>query len=243
MYKQNQSNVHQASRMLQETGYEQVGRHRRIPDDRPSSPDRWEERITANEQCLHDLCRDLLAKGADPDVVVPVFAATQDLLAEARICSAMTRRELGLAKYEHDQVHKRLLAASTDAVDGSQQVVPDIHGLGRCPDPSGARTPTEFVNVLRMYHVWAGKPSYRVMQRRIDKRFGASTLHNALHNDKMPSMVMVESIIQACDGTADHQQMYARAWRSIAMAAQSASERAAEPATKPRALYSVSQPA
>jgi len=184
----------------------------------------------------------VLAAGTDPDLIELAFAMARDCLAEAKTCSELARRELALASYERLEAHRRLLSATSGA-SAPQPVVADMHGLSLCPDPATARTVPEFVNVLRMYHVWAGKPSYRDMRRRLDSRFGASTLHNALHSDKLPRLEMVQAIIGACRGTEEHQRAYAAAWRLIAMGDGDAHDRAGDRTARPRTLYPISEPA
>jgi hypothetical protein len=36
------------------------------------------------------------------------------------------------------------------------------------------------METMRMYRIWAGKPSYRVMEHQCGRRFAASTIHIAL---------------------------------------------------------------
>ena len=133
------------------------------------------------------------------------------------------------------------MLATASYAEAGRPVIPDLRGLNLCPDPTATRNAAEFTHMLRIYHVWAGKPSYRVMRRRIDNRFGASTLHNAMHSEKLPSLEMVRAIIQACKGTAEHEQTYAHAWRAIAISEQPAGRQGRVSAG--RQLYPVSEPA
>jgi hypothetical protein len=232
-----------------EPGPQLAGRRSRPADEGPGltgQAGRREDRITAAERSLDDAQRAVLAAGTDPDLVELAFAIARDCLAEAKACSELARRELALASYERLEARRRLLSASSSAssyASAPQPIVADMHGLSLCPDPTAARTVPEFIDVLRMYHVWAGKPSYRDMRRRINNRFGASTLHNALHSDKLPSLEMVQAIISACRGTEEHQRAYAAAWRLIAMGNDRAPDRAGGRTTRRRALYPISEPA
>jgi len=228
------------------SAHEMGGRHRRAADSPlgPTAiPGRWSERIAVAEQGLRDSQRSAIAVGADPDLVEQVFAVARDWLAEALACTDLTRRELALASFEHDEAHKMLRSAVSESGD-SQPVLPDMHGLTPWPNPGKPRSAAEFVSTLRMYHVYAGQPSYRVMQRRINSRFAASTLHTALHSDKLPSLEMVQAIISACQGTAEHQKAYSEAWRFLAMSHDQVDSRPSSGGAKrPRPFYSVSESA
>jgi hypothetical protein len=221
-----------------QTCCEALGKHRRPVDEPPTLEGRWEQRIAAQEQSAHDLCMALLRRGADRDDVLPLFAGLQDLLAETRASSARTRRELREAEAYRDALHRRVLELTANA----PEAVPPVPAAGAdypCPDPRGVKTPPEFMEKVRTFRTWTGDSSYRVMSKRINGRFGASTLHNALNSDKLPRLEMVRSIIEACGGTTDHQDLYVSAWRLIALAQKSAPE--AAPA-KP-SLYAVSKSA
>jgi hypothetical protein len=101
-----------------------------------------------------------------------------------------------------------------DCLEGDA-VVPDKAGLDLCPDPSTVQTSTAFMNTLRMYRTWAGKPSYRTMEHRCDRRFAASTIYTALQNNELPSLEMVQAIIIACGGLDEHKSAFASAWRNL----------------------------
>jgi hypothetical protein len=212
----------QAARSLRQPSPQLTSRNRQSSSARVglvSVRDRRADRIAAAERSLQDAQRAVVAAGCDPDLVVAAITIAMDCLAEAKACSDLARRELALAEYERAEAHKRLLATASCA-EPARPVIADLRGLNLCPDPTAARDAAEFTHMLRVYHVWAGKPSYRDMRRRIDSRFGASTLHNALHSEKLPSLEMVRAIIKACNGTAEHEQTYAHVWRAIAMSEQ-----------------------
>ena len=221
-----------------ETCCDVLGKHRRPVDEPPRLEGRWEQRIAAQEKSAHDLCMALLRRGADRDDILPLFAGLQDLLAETRASSARTRRELREAEAYRDALHRRVLALTANVPEAAPQV-PAPSADYPCPDPRGVKTPAELMEKVRTFRTWAGDSSYRAMSKRINGRFGASTLHNALNSDKLPRLEMVRSIIEGCGGTADHQELYVSAWRLIALAQKSAPEAAA---AKP-SLYAVSKSA
>ena len=117
-------------------------------------------------------------------------------------------------------------------------VVPDTPGFSLCPDPTAVETPAGFMDALRMYRIWAGKPSYRVMQRQCNSRFAASTIYTALRSDELPSLDMVQAIIIACGWSGEHRHTFVRAWRSLKMSEQAVSRPKAQPPAN-RSLYSV----
>jgi len=213
--------------------------------DRPAASSRFQEphadrraqRLDAAERSLLSAQASIKASGIDPDSVSIAFAIARDCLAEARECSARLREELALARRERIQAQHERINAAQYASTGPRLVISDLPGTDLCPNPRTVQTPTELMDSVRMYWIWAGKPSYRVMERRCDRRFAASTLHAALHSDKLPGLEMIEAIIAACNGTLEHRQAFAFAWRRLQMQLQDA-----EP-SRLRPLYPLSEPA
>lgn len=98
----------------------------------------------------------------------------------------------------------------------SEPVLPD-HNATLRPDPSTARDPATFMELLRQFRIWAGNPSYRDMAAR-DQRFTASALHAALARDVLPRRhEMVDAIVAGCGGSEEDRSMWATAWRRLAM--------------------------
>ena len=160
------------------------------------------------------------AAGVDLDVINPAFAIARDSLHEARESVRDVRKELALVLCEWDQANRRQQNQGRYP-ETATPVVPDPPGLALCPDPATAKTPAEFMDTLRMYRVWAGKPSYRAMEHVIKnhpaQRFAASTIHAALKSDGLPTLQMVAAIITACGGSDAHQQTFASTWRRLTM--------------------------
>jgi hypothetical protein len=196
--------------------------------------DRRAERITAAQRSLTEAEHRLRFTGVDPDQVRTAFAIARDCIAEAWEVSAQAQRELNMAHYEWDQANRRRRNPSR-YTDTAAPVVPDIPGMNLCPDPSTAQTVAEYMETLRMYRVWAGKPSYRVMEHQCGRRFAASTIHSALNGSDLPSMDMIQAIVTACGGTDEHRQAFATALRRLTMAQQDT----AHPPLR-RGLYPVS---
>ena len=73
------------------------------------------------------------------------------------------------------------------------------------------------MDTLRSFRIWAGKPSFRVMERQCDRRFAASTLCTALQGSKLPSLDMVKAIVTACGGREEHHRAFESAWRHFAL--------------------------
>jgi hypothetical protein len=90
-----------------------------------------------------------------------------------------------------------------------------LPGTDSCPDPGTAGTPEEFMDALRRFRVWAGKPSFRAMERQCARRFAASTLCTALRTDVLPSLDMVHAIVTGCGGSPRHVHVFATAWRRL----------------------------
>jgi hypothetical protein len=227
-----------------EPGALRTGRHARpaalpagtLPD---AARDRSADRINAADRALAEAHARLRSAGADPDVINTAFAIARDSLHEARENVRDARKELALVLIEWDQAN-RVQQNQGRYAETAAPVVPDPPGLDLCPNPAGAQTPAEFMGILRMYRIWAGKPSYRGMEHAIKnrpgQRFAASTIHAALKSDALPALQMVEAIITACGGSDAHHQTFAAAWRRLTMPQQED----ARPQW-PRALHPVSE--
>jgi len=142
-----------------------------------------------------------------------------------------------MARYEWDQAIQKQRNSGRYS-DTATPAVPDAPGLNLCPDPDTAQTSAEFMDTLRMYRIWAGKPSYRTMEHQCARSFAASTIHAALKSNDLPNLKMVEAIVTACGGSDEHQQKFASAWRRLVMLPQDA----ANP-SRSRNLYPVSETA
>jgi hypothetical protein len=207
---------------------------RSVPD---TVPDRRAERIAAAQRSLAEAEHRLRIMGVDPDQVRTAFAIAHDCIAEAKEVTAQAQRDLHMAHYEWDQANRRRRNPSR-YTDTAAPVVPDIPGMNLCPDPSTAQTVTDYMETLRMYRIWAGKPSYRVMEHQCGRRFAASTIHSALNGRELPSLDMIQAIITACGGSDAHQQMFTTAWRRLTMPRHDD-----EQPPRPRTLYSVGESA
>ena len=235
--------------------------------------DRRAARIDAAEQSLASAYAGMRAAGVDPDSIATAFAVARDCLAVARELSAQARRELALAQYERDLVRRRATAAPGPAAHGSvgppadpasgplgaagrdlamalalaaRATIPDRPGSDSCPDPGAARTPEEFMDALRGFRAWAGKPSFRAMERQCARRFAASTLCTALRADALPSLEMVHAIVTGCGGSPRHVHAFATAWRGLSLPGHAVpgpgatAQQDARPwRDRPRGLYSV----
>jgi hypothetical protein len=94
---------------------------------------------------------------------------------------------------------------------------PDLPGTDLCPEPGAARTPEEFMDALRGFRAWAGKPSFRAMERQCARRFAASTMCTALRADTLPSLDMVHAIVTGCGGSSRHVHAFATACRRLSL--------------------------
>jgi hypothetical protein len=223
---------------------------KQAPHARPVSPaagvfpdvsrDRSIERLKLADRAIAELHGRLRSTGADSDVVNNAFALVRDSLNEAREAVRETRKELGLVLYEWEQLNRRLRNPSRYP-EAAAPVIPDPPGLNLCPDPGTAQTPAEFMETLRTYRKWAGKPSYRVMEHvtknQYGQHFAASTIHAALKSDDLPTLQKVQAIIAACGGNDVHQQMFTTAWRRLTMSQQDDMQQPR------RSLYPVSETA
>jgi hypothetical protein len=210
---------------------------------RPEPPaDRRAERLAAAERSLADAHATMMASGVNPDSVNTAFAIVRDLIAEAREFSARLQAELALAQRERIQAQRDRADTARYPDTSADPVVPDLPSLDLCPNPRDVQTPAQLTDMLRNYWIWAGRPSYRAMERKCSRRFAASTLHTALHASKLPSLEMLQAIITACGGSIEHREAFASAWRRLEMPQDEAGQPAALP-PRPRSLFPVSEPA
>jgi hypothetical protein len=203
--------------------------------------DRRANRIAAAERIYAEAYARSKAAGMDRDAVDHAFAMVRDLFAEAKECSEQARRELAIAQYEREQARRTRVDVSRRSDDTARPVVADVPGSNLCPDPADVRTPADFMNTLRMFRIWAGKPSYRVMEHQCGRRFAASTICTALNGSRLPSLDMVLAVIVACGGRDEHQNAFASAWRRLMLPQDDADPAAGQPGE--RALYPLSEPA
>jgi hypothetical protein len=129
----------------------------------------------------------------------------------------------------------------------ARTAIPDLPGTDLCPDPGTARTPEEFMDALRGFRAWAGKPSFRVMEGQCAHRFAASTMCTALRADTLPTLDMVHAIVTGCGGSPRHVHAFATACRRLSLPGHDTpGQGAAGPQDtswrrkdRPRGLYSV----
>lgn len=93
--------------------------------------------------------------------------------------------------------------------------VRDVPGYDLKPNPLTATTSGQFVNVLREYRVWAGKPSFRLMAARAQQFVAHSTMCVALNSSDLPALKVVTAIIVGCGGSSEDQETFVTAWRRI----------------------------
>jgi hypothetical protein len=95
--------------------------------------------------------------------------------------------------------------------------IPDLRGYEQRPDPLLAKTPAKFVDAMRAYNAWAGKLSYREMERRCEKQISHSTFRNMLTTDVLPKLASLGIFVRVLGGSPEDVQTWATAWRQITM--------------------------
>jgi hypothetical protein len=181
------------------------------------------ERIGAARRALNDAHARLRVHGSDSDLINSAFATAQESLNEAHEIVSWSRRELILVREEFEDLD-RMLRKQDQYPILAPPVVPDPPGLDLCPDPSGARTAAELMDVLRAYRTWAGQPSYRfmagVIRNQGGQSYAPSTLHAALNRNALPAFPMIQAVLKACGASEAHQRAFASAWRRIVISQQ-----------------------
>lgn len=182
-----------------------------------------EDRMKSAEQALKIAYVGARDAGADSEVLSKAFANARDAISETRDAMRGAREELLQLQREYDELNHGPAGQSRYPV-AAAPVVPDIPGLDLCPDPASVQTPAQFMNALRTYRLWAGNPSYRVMEHIISQqcpqKYGSSTLHTALKSDALPSLQLVRAVLTACGARPAQVGHFVSAWRRLTMGQQ-----------------------
>lgn len=93
-------------------------------------------------------------------------------------------------------------------------------------DPLSATSPAEFALQLRILRIHAENPSYKSLEARTS--YASSTVHTALHSERLPSLPLVRAIVQALG---DDPEIWTQAWKNVAI---NEEQRAAAPAEPPK---------
>ncbi|MFW6640529.1 hypothetical protein ACOALZ_10865 [Nocardiopsis algeriensis] len=115
--------------------------------------------------------------------------------------------------------HPVFVLAAGEAHQGAlPQPVPavpeDVPGWNCKPDPLGASTPAEFVDMMRRYRRWAGNPSFRDMASRVGVG-SPSRFCEALKQDRLPTFALLNAFVVSLGGTGEYFQRWATAWRAL----------------------------
>ncbi|MEV0424343.1 hypothetical protein [Streptosporangium canum] len=93
----------------------------------------------------------------------------------------------------------------------------DENGYFFEPEPLTAHTPTELVDHMRKFRIWAGEPSLRELAHRSGGSFAASTLCKVLKESRLPPQDLVIAFIRACGGSESDVRQWSTAWRKTPM--------------------------
>ena len=92
-------------------------------------------------------------------------------------------------------------------------------GLTLRPDPTGARTQSEFMQHLAAFKTWSGNRSLRQISEASGGRVSPSTVGNILRSDALPDRLEVlDAIVDGCGGSHEDRTAFATAWRRLYMA-------------------------
>jgi hypothetical protein len=204
------------------TGRARVAGDGASPQRHPDAPaDRWAQRLAVAGRSLTETYTSAIAAGIEPEDLDVVFNRLVETIAQAPARQYLAR-------------HRRAPGQG----DQPRPVIPDAPGSNLCPDPAAIKTPAEFMDALRNYHLWAGKPSMRRIQDQCGSRFAASTICTALKGSKLPSQDMTDAIIVGCGGRQEHREAFATAWRRLTFSQHDKDKEIPQQATV-RTLHSV----
>ena len=91
----------------------------------------------------------------------------------------------------------------------------DASGSDLKPNPSGAKTPAQFLAVLRQYKAWSGDPSWRRMATRAGQAVVHSTMYSAMNGDALPKFEVVRAVIIGCGGGDEDLDSFTRVWHEV----------------------------
>jgi hypothetical protein len=167
--------------------------------------------LEAQQELLDAEEERLRAEQRELDVARKVLEAERQDLLEALVSAGARGRQAALGA-----TSGRGKAPSAAHPRPPESVIPDLNATLR-PDPASAGSSAQFMELLRSFRIWAGRPSYRDMAAGT-QRFTASALHAALGRDVLPARhEMVDAIVTGCGGSDEDRRMWATAWRRLAM--------------------------
>lgn len=94
-------------------------------------------------------------------------------------------------------------------------IVIDAAGFDLRPNPLEADTAAAFVVALRMYRIWAGRPSFRELARRTGGTPAASTICTMLRGQELPAFDCMLAYLRACGAAEEDLQRFATTWRRL----------------------------
>ena len=95
------------------------------------------------------------------------------------------------------------------------QRISDSARPDRKPDPATARTPADYVELLRQYRAWSGDVPWRTIAARAKQKRVHSTIYNAMRRDDLPTLEVVKAVVIGCGGGQDDLRAFTSAWRRI----------------------------
>ncbi|MGW1226604.1 helix-turn-helix domain-containing protein [Streptomyces sp. NPDC002530] len=81
------------------------------------------------------------------------------------------------------------------------------------PNPSDVQDNRDFAQALRLLHIWAGKPSMRLLSVRSGNTLSKSTFHKMLTEDRLPRYETLEAFLRACK--VEYPYPWIRKWRFL----------------------------
>lgn len=95
--------------------------------------------------------------------------------------------------------------------------VPDPEGTDLRPDPDAVTTAAELLTAMRLYRIWSGNPTFRVLAARCRNRVSAPAFGSALAGDRLPPLKVVQNFTAACGATPEYYARFESAWQRAAV--------------------------
>jgi hypothetical protein len=93
--------------------------------------------------------------------------------------------------------------------------IPDPEGEDLRPDPDAATTVADLVWTMRAYRVWAGNASLQTLAVRCRHQVSKSTFQRVLAGEALPTLLVLQSFMDACGATPGYRERFERAWRRL----------------------------
>lgn len=139
--------------------------------------------------------------------------ARLDMLLEGVLISDDERTELQSIRSAIVQVIRAKRAAEAARTTPYRELYVPKFGQ---PDPTGISSPVELQQAMKAVHVWGGRPSLRLLERRSDGVLRRSTISDMLRGESLPDYDRYLAFLRACGIDDTSLNTWVFTWRRLA---------------------------